>query len=253
VPDVEALMEQQAQDKAAKQVVDDVGAIRKVNVENLPSAYAFAAIPARFALERGDWKGAAALKLNPSDLTWDKFPQAEAILVYARGPGAARTGDVAAARKDVERLQLLKDAMTSAKIGYWPGQTDFQINALNAWIALAEKRNEEALRLMRAAAEAEEASDKHPVTPGNVVPSRELLGEMLLATNQPAEALIEFERSLKHDPNRFRATYGAARAADAAGNRKAARDYYTKLQTLSAGRDTQRPELAHAKAFLAMQ
>jgi len=244
---------QQAQDNAAKQMVDEVGAIRKVNVENLPSAYAFAAIPARFALERGDWKGAAALKLSPSDLTWDKFPQAEAILVYARGLGAARTGDVAAARKDVERLQVLKDAMTAAKIGYWPGQTDFQINALNAWIALAEKRNEEALRLMRAAAEAEEASDKHPVTPGNVVPSRELLGEMLLVTNQPAEALIEFERSLKHDPNRFRGTYGAARSAEAAGNRKAARDYYAKLQTLSANRDTQRPELAQAKAFLAMQ
>jgi tetratricopeptide (TPR) repeat protein len=244
---------QQAQDKAARQVVDEVGAIRKVNVENFPAAYAFAAIPARFALERGDWKEAVALKLSPSDLAWDKFPQAEAILVYARGLGAARTGDVAAARKDVQRLQVLKDAMTAAKIGYWPGQTDFQINALNAWIALAEKRNEEALRLMRAAAEAEEASDKHPVTPGNVVPSRELLGEVLLATNQPAEALIEFERSLKRDPNRFRATYGAARAAEAAGNRKAARDYYAKLQTLSADRDTERPELAQAKAFLAMQ
>ncbi|MEP6610136.1 MAG: hypothetical protein ABJA83_15885 [Burkholderiaceae bacterium] len=244
---------QQAQDKAAKQVVDEVGAIRKINVENFVAAYAFAAIPARYALERGDWKEASALKLSPSDLAWNKFPQAEAILVYARGLGAARTGDVAAARKDMERLQVLKDAMTAARIGYWPAQTDFQINALNAWIALAEKRNEEALRLMRAAAEAEEASDKHPVTPGNVVPSRELLGEMLLATNQPAEALIEFERSLKHDPNRFRATYGAARAAEAAGNRKAAGDYYTKLQTLSADRDTERPELAQAKAFLAMQ
>ena len=92
MPDVEALMEQQAQDKAAKQVVDDVGAIRKVNVENLPSAYAFAAIPARFALERGDWKGAAALKLGPSDLAWDKFPRAEAILLYARGLGGSTYG-----------------------------------------------------------------------------------------------------------------------------------------------------------------
>ena len=210
-------------------------------------------VQTRFALERGEWKEAAALKLSPSDLAWDKFPQAEAILVYARGLGAARTGNVAAARKDVERLQVLKDRMTAAKIGYWPGQTDFQINALNAWIALAEKRNEDALRLMRAAAEAEEASDKHPVTPGNVVPSRELLGEMLLATDQPAEALIEFERSLKHDPNRFRATYGAARAAEAAGNRKVAREYYARLQALSANRDIERPELAQAKAFLAMK
>jgi hypothetical protein len=242
---------QQAQDMAAKQVVDEVGAMRKINVENFIAAYAFAAIPARYALERGDWKAAAALKLSPSDLAWSKFPQAEAILVYARGLGAARTGDIAAARQDVERLQTLKEAMTAARIGYWPGQTDFQIKAVNAWIALAEKRNDEALHLMRAAADVEEASDKHPVTPGNVVPSRELLGEMLLALDQPALALMEFERSLQHDPNRFRAVYGAARAAEAAGNRELAKTHYVRLQTLTAGRDTERLELSHAKAFLA--
>jgi tetratricopeptide (TPR) repeat protein len=170
--------------------------------------------------------------------------------VFARGLGAARSGDVGAARKDVERLQALKQAMTAAKVGYWPGQTDFQIKTVNAWIALAEKRNDEALQLIRAAAEAEEASDKHPVTPGNVVPSRELLGEMLLALNRPSEALTKFERSLKRDPNRFRGIYGAARAAEAAGNPQVAREYYAKLQTLTAARDTERPELAHAKAFL---
>jgi hypothetical protein len=241
---------QQAQDKAAKQVVDEVGAMRKINVENLPAAYAFAAIPARYALERQDWKAAAALKLSPSDLAWSKFPQAEAILVYARGLGAARTGDVAAARQDVERLQALKEAM-AAKIGYWPGQTDFQIKAVSAWIALAEKRDDEALQLMRAAAEVEEASDKHPVTPGNVVASRTLLGEMLLALDQPVPALIEFERSLQRDPNRFRAVYGAAHAAEAAGNREVAKAHYVRLQTLAADRDTERPELSHTKAFMA--
>jgi hypothetical protein len=242
---------QQAQDKAAKQVVDEVGAMRKINVENLPAAYAFAAIPARYALERQDWKAAAALKLSPSDLAWSKFPQAEAILVYARGLGAARTGDVAAARQDVERLQALKEAMVAAKIGYWPGQTDFQIKAVSAWIALAEKRDDEALQLMRAAAEVEEASDKHPVTPGNVVASRTLLGEMLLALDQPVPALIEFERSLQRDPNRFRAVYGAAHAAEAAGNREVAKAHYVRLQTLAADRDTERPELSHTKAFMA--
>jgi len=244
---------QQAQDKAAKQLLDEVAAIRKVNVENFVAAYAFAAIPARYALERGDWQQAAGLKLAPSDLAWNKFPQAEAILVFSRGLGAARSGHPAAARNDVERLQALKEAMTAAKIGYWAGQADFQIKTVNAWIALAEKRHDEAVRLMRAAAEAEEASDKHPVTPGNVVPSRELLGEMLMALNQPGQALAEFERSLKRDPNRFRGIYGAARAAEASGNRQAARDYYAKLQTLTAGRDTERPELAQAKAFLAKQ
>jgi tetratricopeptide (TPR) repeat protein len=244
---------QQAQDKAAKQLVDEVAVIRKVNVENFVAAYAFSAIPSRYALERRDWKQAAALELSPAGLSWNKFPQAEAILVFARGLGAARIGDVAAARKDVERLQALKEAMTAAKIGYWAGQTEFQIRTVNAWIAYAENRHDEALQLMRAATELEEASDKHPVTPGNIAPSRELLGEMLIALNQPAQALTEFERSLKRDPNRFRGIYGAARAAEASGNRKAAKDYYAKLQTLTADRDTERPELAQAKRFLALQ
>jgi len=243
---------QLAQDKAARQVVDEVAAIQKVNVENFVSAYAFAAIPSRFALERADWKAAAALKLSPVDLAWNRFPQAEAVLVYARGLGAARIGNVAAARADAQRLQALKDAMVAAKNGYWSGQADFQIKAVNAWIALAEKRNDEALQLMRAAADVEEASDKHPVTPGNVVPSRELLGEMLLATGQPQQALVEFERSLKRDPNRFRAIYGAARAAQAAGNRELARTHYAKLQEQASGSDSERPELVQAREFLAM-
>ena len=242
---------QQAQDKSAKQIVDEAGAIRKVNVENLAAAYAFAAMPARYALERGDWEAAAKLKLSPPDLAWNKFPQTESVLVFARGLGAARTGDAAAARRDVERLQILKDAMIAAKIGYWPGQTDFQIKTVNAWIALAEKRNDEAVQLMRAAAEAEEASDKHPVTPGNVVPSRELLAEMLLTLNQPTLALEEFERSLKRDPNRFRGIYGAALAAEASGNASGARAYYARLQQLTAEREVERPELTRAKGFLA--
>jgi tetratricopeptide (TPR) repeat protein len=242
---------QQAQDKAAKQLVDEAGAIRKVNVENFVAAYAFAAMPSRYALERGDWAQAAKLTLNPPDLAWNKFPQAESILVFSRGLGKARTGDVAGAREDVARLQALKESLTAAKNAYWASQTDFQIKTVNAWIALAEGRKDEALQLMRAAAEAEEASDKHPVTPGNVVPSRELLGEMLMALNQPQAALAEYERSLKRDPNRFRALYGAARAAEAAGNKQAARDYYAKLDNLTAARDTERPELTHAQTFLA--
>jgi hypothetical protein len=242
---------QQAQDKAAKALMDEAAAIRTVNVENFVAAYAFAAIPARFALERGDWTQAAALKLTPSELAWNKFPQSEAILIFARGLGAARIGDVGAAREDVKRLEALKETLTAAKNTYWAGQTDFQIKTVNAWIALAEKRNEVAVPLMRAAAKAEEASDKHAVTPGNVVPSRELLGEMLLILNQPAQALPEFEHSLKRDPNRFRGVYGAARAAEASGNRKAAADYYRKLQALAADRDAERPELTQAKAYLA--
>lgn len=241
---------QQAEDQAAQALVNEIATIRKVNVENFVAAYAFAAVPARHALERGDWKQAATLKLSPPDLAWDKFPQAEAILVFARGLGAARSGDVAAARKDVDRLGVLKEAMITTKLDYWAGQTDFQIKTVSAWIALAEKHRDAALQLMRAATAAEDASDKHPVTPGNVAPSRELLGEMLMALDAPAQAFAEFERSLQRDPNRLRGVYGAARAAEISGNRPAARDYYTKLQTLTANRDTERLELAQAKAFL---
>lgn len=234
---------QQAYDKEAKQLLDEVSAIRQVNVENFVAAYAFAAIPARYALERGDWSQAAALQLSPSSLAWNRFPQAEAILVFARGLGAARMGDIAAARKDLARLQTLKEAMSATGLGYWAAQADFQIQTVNAWIAHAEKRGEEAVQLMRAAAELEEASDKHPVTPGNVVPSRELLGEMLLALNQPAQALAEFERSLKRDPNRLRGVLGATRAARAAGNSQAASSYQDKLFAMAAIRNSDRPEL----------
>ena len=128
---------QQAQDKAAKRLVEEAGAIRKLNVENFPAAYAFAAIPSRYALERGDWKSAAELQLLPAELAWDKFPQAEAILVFARGLGAARSGDSAAARRDVQRLHALKEAMSAAKLDYWAGQADFQIKTIDAWLALA--------------------------------------------------------------------------------------------------------------------
>jgi tetratricopeptide (TPR) repeat protein len=242
---------QQAQDKAAKQWVDEAGSMRKVNVENFVAAYAFAAMPSRYALERGDWAQAAKLTLTPPDLAWSKFPQAESILVFSRGLGAARTGDINSARKDVERLQALKEALTTAKNTYWASQTDFQIKTVNAWIALAEGHSGQALQLMRAAAEAEEASDKHPVTPGNVLPSRELLGEMLLATDQPAQALPEFERSLKRDPNRFRGIYGAALAAERSGDETKARQYYAQLLKVAAQADGDRPEIQRARTVIA--
>lgn len=242
---------QQAQDKAAKALLDETAAIRQVNVENFVAAYAFAAIPSRYALERGDWPQAARLQLTPGDLAWSKFPQSEAILVFARGLGAARMGEVDAAQKDVARLEELKTALLAAGNSYWAGQTDVQIQTVNAWIALAGKRQDEALQLMRAATDAEEASDKHPVTPGNVLPARELLGEMLLLGGQPAEAQAEFERSLKRDPNRFRGVYGAARAAQGAGNLEQAAAHYRHLLDLAAAHDVERPELLQATEFLA--
>jgi hypothetical protein len=209
---------QGVQDREAKRVWEDVIALGKINVEHFVSAYALAAIPSRYALERGRWTDAAALTLHPSDFPWSRFPQSEAILVFARALGAARGGNVAAATKDLARLQSFRDALTAAKQGYWAEQVDIQGRVVSAWIARAEGKSEEAVRLLRAAGDLEDSTEKHPVTPGLIVPARELLAEMLLEMNQPAQALKEFEASHLKEPNRFRGLYGAARAAELSGD-----------------------------------
>jgi len=238
-------------DQAAHAVVDEVAAIRKVNVENFAAAYALAAIPARYALERSDWTEASQLSLSPPDMAWAKFPQAEAILVFSRGLGEARAGKAQAAQSDLARLKQLREAMQTLALAYWVQQAGVQIDALGAWIALAGQRDDEALRLMRAAADAEDASDKHPVTPGNVVPMRALLGEMLLELNQPKAALAQFERSLERDPNRLRTLFGAGKAAQASGDRDAAAGYYERVKALGAQGDGVRAEVVYAREFLA--
>jgi hypothetical protein len=244
---------QLGQDRAAQRVLDEINTIEKLDVEIFVAAYAFAAIPARFALERNQWAEAAALTLHPPDLAWERFPQAEAVLVFARGLGAARNGDVAAARQELERLQALREALVAAKQDYWVGQADIQRQEVEAWIALTEGKNDEALDLMRQAAAMEDATEKHPVTPGPPKPARELLGEMLLALDEPALALAEFETSQQLEPNRFMGLYGAARAAELAGDQEKARTYYEQLVQLAEQADGERPELATARAFLAQQ
>jgi tetratricopeptide (TPR) repeat protein len=173
-----------------------------------------------------------------------------AISVYARALGAARSGNASAVREEIERLQRLREAMIEAKIGYWAQQADIQIKVASAWAAFAAGNKQEALKLMREGADMEDASEKHPVTPGHVLPARELLGEMLLELKQPALALKEFEASHKVEPNRFRGLYGAARAAELSGDHKKARTFYEKLVVVCAKADTERPELLKAKAFL---
>jgi tetratricopeptide (TPR) repeat protein len=244
---------QGAQDRDAKRVLEEIAAIKKVDREHFVAAYALAAIPARYALERGRWADAAKLSPHPNerDFPWASFPQSMAILVYSRALGAARSGNAPAVREEIERLQRLRAAMIEAKIGYWVQQADIQIKVASAWAAFAAGNKEEALKLMREGADMEDATDKHPVTPGHVLPARELLGEMLLELKQPALALKEFEASHKLEPNRFRGLYGAAQAAELSGETDKARTYYRKLVEVSAKADTERPELQKAKAFLA--
>ena len=144
----------------------------------------------------------------------------------------------------------LREALTAAKSGYWAQQVEIQQTIVGAWLAKAEGKQADALALMRSAADLEDTTEKHPVTPGLVAPARELLGDMLLEANQPAEALKAYERSIAIEPNRFRALYGAGRAAELAGDRKRGRTYYTRLVSLADGADAERREIRQAKAFL---
>ena len=242
---------QLGRDREARVLVEEVTATRKLNVDHFAGAFALAAIPARYALERGQWAEASALSPTPADLAWNRFPQAESIVWFARGLGAARSGNAARARQDLARIEALRDGMTSAKSLYWAHQSEVQRLAVAAWIARAEGRREEALSLMRASADAEDATEKHPVTPGAIKPARELLGEMLVELGQPADALKEFETSHLVEPNRFQGLYGAARAAELAGDRDKARTYYGRLVALGQGADGDRPELKRAKGFIA--
>jgi tetratricopeptide (TPR) repeat protein len=237
---------QLAQDQEARRIVDERHTIEKPLPVRLPTETAFAAIPVRYAIERGHWAEAAALE--PRGLS---FPQAEAIVYFGRVLGAARGGDLASARRDVDKLQTLRDALSHAKNAYWAEQVEIQRQAATAWVARAEGRHAEAVGAMRSAAELEDASEKHIAMENRLVPMRELLGELLLEVNDPAAALIEFEASLQRVPNRFRSFSGAARAAELAGDREQAKTFYAKLVALADQADTDRPELVYARAFLA--
>ena len=210
--------------------------------------YAIAAMPARYAMERGAWREAMQLQPQPT-----KFLYPDAITHFARALGAARSGDTAAAEKDAEELARLHKGLQDAKNNYWATEVEIQRLAVAGWIALAQGKTDDALKFMRAAADLEDKNEKDIVTPGRIVPARELLGEMLLELKQPAQALKEFEASQVREPNRFRGYYGAARAAEAAGDRQKAVDYFTKLVALSKNADSTRPELARAKAYLAQR
>ena len=246
---------QGAQDAQARGVLDELNRIRRVDPQTFKVAYAATAIPARYALERRRWDEAARLTLNPGTLgnfPWEQFPWAGAQISLARAVGAARSGDTASARREVEKLDAIRKTLAEAKGGYdWAKQVEIGRLVASAWLAYAEGAREESLRLMRMAAELDDATDKHPVTPGALLPAREQLGELLLELKQPAEALREFETSLQSTPKRFNGLYGAARAGALAGDRKKAAGYYKELVALCSHADTARPEIEEAKMFLA--
>jgi hypothetical protein len=242
---------QTAQDQAAKKVLDQIPAIGAQIQENAAGAaapapagwFALAAIPARYTLERNDWAGAA--KLTPLQT---RFPWIDAVTYFARALGAARSGNPAAAAKDVETLNALAAKLKEAKDAYWTGQVEIQAKAASAWIAFAEGRKDEGIALMREAAAMEDLTEKSAISPGPIKPSHELLAEMLLEAGKPAEALTEFEATMKKEPNRFRGVYGAAVAAERAKDSAKAKQYYKQLvQICERGDKGARPELEAAR------
>ena len=237
---------QGAQDREAKRVLDEANVTGKVAPDNFASAYALAAIPARYALERRQWAEVASLEPRQS-----RHIYTEAITYFARAIGSAQMGDLTTARKDIEKLQSLRDALLDLEQSYWADQVEVQHRAASAWLAYAEGKNEAALQLMVSAAELEGSTEKHPVTPGAIVPAHELLGELLLELGKPEQALNEFETSLRTSPNRFNTFYGAARAAELLGDNEKTTDFYEKLVALCENADSERPELLEARAFLA--
>ncbi|HSE18293.1 MAG TPA: hypothetical protein VLB46_14645 [Pyrinomonadaceae bacterium] len=245
---------QSAQDKKAMGVLQDMNRLPQVDPPSFKVAYALSAIPARYALERRQWSEAAKLPLDHPRMTtfpWARFPWATAHIHFARAIGAVRLGDAAAARKAVDELASIQSSLREIRGGYdWAKQVDIERQVASAWVKYAEGEQQEALQLMRAAADLDDATDKHPVTPGALLPAREQLGELLLELKQPAAALEAFETALRSTPNRFNALYGAARAATLSNNRPKAAGYYRKLVELGRLADSVRPELTEAAAFL---
>jgi tetratricopeptide (TPR) repeat protein len=205
-----------------------------------------AASPARYVVERGDWKGAAELPVRAN-----KFPQVMAITHFARALGAARSGHADAAAADLAKLAELRDQLTAAKVGYWPQIVEIQRQIATAWQLHAQGKFDEALTAMSAAADAEDKTEKHPVTPGPLMPARELYGAMLLERGMAKEALAAFEATMAKEPNLFNDIAGAAKAAQALGDSAKATTYWQKLLALASAADGDRPALADAKAYLA--
>jgi hypothetical protein len=237
---------QLAQDQQARAVMDDM--LRETDFKATVAAadYALAASPARYAIDRGDWETASQLSVRPSGLNY-----AMAVSHFARALGAARSGKPEAAKADIQKLAELRDKLREAKDNYWSGIVDIQRQVAVAWLLHAEGKYDEALKAMSAAADAEDKSEKHVITPGPLAPARELYGFMLIDRGMAKEALAAFESTKAKEPNRFQGYAGAAKAADMLGDKAAARHNYQQLVALTASADTERTEIAAAKKYLA--
>ena len=243
---------QLAQDSAAAVAIRQSQA--KPPVDHFASAFAYAAMPARLALERSDWQAAAALTLAPAgDYPWKKYPQAESINAFAKGIGWARLGDAAKAREQQVRLTALSSQAKEMKLGYWAEQIAIQADVVEALGLCAETKSDACIASLRKAADREDATEKHVVTPGPLVPAREVLAEMLLSAKKPVDALKEYEAVLKKEPNRYRAVSGAMLAARDSGNKVREQALARQLLALGVKADPGRESLTQARQLLKLR
>ncbi|EJF08130.1 lipopolysaccharide assembly protein LapB [Pontibacter sp. BAB1700] len=241
---------QQGRDKKAQEVVEKMQAVSGY-APAFATAYALAAIPARHALERGKWAEAAALPVrSPENFTWYNYPSAEAITHFARGIGGARSGNIAVAEEALVALDKLRTQLSGSGDTYWASQAEAQHLAVQAWLEFKKGDKGKALAMMREAADKEDALDKHPVTPGAVLPARELLGDMLLLSKKPAEAMQAYEASLKVSPKRYNSLYGAALAAEKSKDKQKAKRYYSELLEISPEADGDRESWVLSKKYV---
>jgi hypothetical protein len=238
---------QTGQDAKAGALADSVARVTTLDQQGFQAGYALAAIPARYALERRDWKQAAALSVRPASYPWDKVPYAEASVHFARAVGAARSGDLATARQALARLAEIQAGLRGQKGFDWATQVEIQRRAAEGWLARAEKKDDEAVSLLRSAASLEDSTDKHPVTPGALLPAREQLADLLLELGRDGEALAAYETSLRSAPARFNSYRGAALAAAHAGKKVEAKRYQERLTALCGGAVPERMTAARSQ------
>jgi tetratricopeptide (TPR) repeat protein len=236
-----------AQAEAQLKYLDSINLVYPVNFK---VAYAFAAIPSRYYLENRLWSGAATLPLHPTTFAWGKFPWQEAILHFARFMGVLHTGKTAAADAELKKLHQLHDTLEQQKDNYKSRQVAIQIKTAEAWSRFVSGDKTSGLQLMQLAADMEDSTEKHPVTPGSVLPARELLGDMYLEMRDHKNALHAYETVLKNCPNRFNSLYGAGLAAEKSGDRQKAASYYRQLTRIADSSKSGRPELKAANTFI---
>jgi tetratricopeptide (TPR) repeat protein len=236
---------QLGQDSKAQDVLNEMNALPSINPNVMAGPYALAVSPARFMVERSDWKGAAELQVRPT-----QFAHIQAITHFARALGASRRGHPETASADIAKLAELREKLRDAKDAYWTEQVDIQWQVATAFLLYAEGKHEEALKALGAAADAEDKTEKSPVTPGVPTPARELYGSMLLERGMATDALAAFEATLKKEPHRLGATLGAAKAAEKIGDTAKARQHYTAAVALTENANPVRPQIAEARASM---